>query len=252
MFSQHRVDAAGVLWIIAAMSTLATVVGYFLLGSMKYSRSRTMEVVRLHWPNGKWLVGAALSQWISGNLYILALGSAMGAVAVGALRSAQSIMGITHVVFLGLENVIPAEATRAHARGGRSELRQYLRKTAQFSFVATGLFGLVVSIDPNAVMALAFGEEFGAYGHLIWLFVLIYLLVSIGLSVRSGLRALNETRSIFTANVAAAILSIVTATYFTNTYGLLGAALGIFLVQIVIQTWTAADLLRRLTAGEGA
>src|SRR5437879_5905535 len=76
------------------------------------------EVFVRHWKISRWLAPSAFMQWSSGNLFAMAAPIYYGAAAAGILRAAQNIVGVAHIWFLGLDNVVPAEAARRmHSKG---------------------------------------------------------------------------------------------------------------------------------------
>ena len=66
-----------------------------------------------HVEQGKWFFMTAISQWWAGNLFVVASGVYLGAVALGALRLAQSLFGILNVILQTFENyVLPQTASK--------------------------------------------------------------------------------------------------------------------------------------------
>ena len=58
------------------------------------------------------VVSDGLMQWGAGNIFLIAAPVYYGAAASAMLRAASNIVGVAHVWFLGLENVVPAKAAR--------------------------------------------------------------------------------------------------------------------------------------------
>ncbi|NIP32882.1 MAG: hypothetical protein GWN62_25785, partial [Aliifodinibius sp.] len=77
----------------------------------------------------KWLIATAVLQWLNGNLLIVSAGALLGTAAVGALKAAQNLMGVTHILFKGLDNIVPVRAAQHHRAGGTEDLMRYLTKT---------------------------------------------------------------------------------------------------------------------------
>lgn len=200
-----------------------------------------------HWSNSKWLISSALLQWISGNYFTVSLGAISGTWAVGALRAAQNIMGITHILFQGLENVVPAGAARRLQLAGSKGLKKYLQHNAMFCTGVTLLFCLIISIFPRKLFLLIYGGQFTKYSYLLWWYVPIYFLISISLPLRSGLRALNKTRPIFVAYTVMSLFAMLSASFLVSQYGLVGAMIGTLGTQIILQGYLAFRLNKFLT-----
>ena len=235
LFRWSRVETAGVLWLIALTSAVAVLAGACTMGPLRFSRKRLHIVTAQHWGNSKWLVGSALIQWTSGNFFIVSLGAIAGAGPVGVLRAAQNIMGVTHILFQALENIVPSGAARALQANGHKGLSAYLWQVGGLCTGATALFCLLIALAPDWFFALFYGDSYSGYGYLLYWFTPIYLLISIGLPLRAGLRAMNNTRPIFVAYVLMTVFTLLSATLLIQVYGIYGAMIGILITQLILQ-----------------
>jgi hypothetical protein len=75
----------------------------------------------------RWLTGSALLTWTSSNLFVIAAPVYYGAAAAGVLKASQNLMGVTHVWFQGLDNVVPVETARRLREGGVRSMLAYTR-----------------------------------------------------------------------------------------------------------------------------
>ncbi|MEJ2202081.1 MAG: oligosaccharide flippase family protein, partial [Desulfuromonadaceae bacterium] len=139
LFNWTTLDTARVLWLIAGTSALAVVVSARHLWGGSVSRGSLRKVTGRHWTFSKWLFSAEAMRWLSGNLFVVCSGYYLGAAVVGALKASQNIMGVSHILFQGLENIVPARASRiAHSAGLKSMFR-YLGKVFVFGGAAVGM-----------------------------------------------------------------------------------------------------------------
>ena len=93
-----------------------------------FEMSNLKKTILLHFEYAKWLIGTALLQWLCGNFFIIAGGGILGTAAVGAIRIAQNVIGLTHVIFLAMENIVPVYAAKRFKAGGIRSLYQFLKK----------------------------------------------------------------------------------------------------------------------------
>lgn len=240
LFRWGRVETAGVLWLIALTSVVAVLAGACTMGPLRFSYKHLRIVATHHWGNSKWLVGSALIQWTSGNFFVVSLGAIAGAGPVGALRAAQNIMGVTHILFQALENVVPSGAARALRANGHKSLSAYLWQVGGLCTGATALFCLLIALAPDWFFALFYGDSYSGYGYLLWWFTPIYLLISIGLPLRAGLRAMNNTRPIFVAYVLMTVFTLLSALPIIEVYGISGAMMGILTTQLIFQGYVVS------------
>ena len=86
---------------------LSLVIGYSQIEKVSTSMAYKKLLLLKNWKFSKWLVYSAILQWGSGNFFILAAGAMLGSWSVGVIRVMQNTMGIFHVLFMALENILP-------------------------------------------------------------------------------------------------------------------------------------------------
>ena len=102
-----------------------------------------------HWQFGRWLAASKAMEWASGSLFLVAAGVLLGAGAVGALRAAQTLLGVTHILFQGLENIVPVQAAQRYHEDGLRALLRYLRRSGALLLAATAGVALVLAAAPE-------------------------------------------------------------------------------------------------------
>jgi len=226
LFFNTDLTTAGVLWIIAITSAMAVIIGWYQLNKLVFSRKKLLSVFKHHWVLSKWLIATAVLQWTSAHYFILVAGSLLGPVAVGALKAAQNIVGISNILYQGFENIVPASASRHFKNVGAKGLTQYLVKVAIFGGVANLIIAVSVSIFPEALLMFIFGEQYQGYGYILQLYALYYVVSFFSLPLRSGLRVIEMTKPIFLSYLLMSIFSLSFANIFVAYWGLEGAMIG--------------------------
>ncbi|MEL6864886.1 MAG: hypothetical protein AAFP19_10715, partial [Bacteroidota bacterium] len=193
------------------------------------------EISQKHYQFAKWLLGTALLQWASGNLFVLAAGAILGAVAIGAIRMVQNIMGLLHVLFLTMENVIPVKAAAHYREAGFAGLSRYLITVSWQMGLGILLLLSFVALFAPYLIGFLYGEEYVAYAFVLLGYCLIYILIFIGHPLRFALRTLEDTRPIFVAYVLSAGFSLMAAYPMVRAWGLYGFMLGLFVTQLIAQ-----------------
>jgi len=244
-------DGADILWLIGGASAAAVLIALPFLGHLAWRIGAFTGVCRRHWHFSKWMGASALLQWASANFFFIVAGAMLGAAAVGALRAAQALLGISFVFIQGLENVVPLRAAEHLTRGGKRALVAYLRRVAWLGGGATALVGLVAAIAPEFWLGLFFGESYVAYGHLLYWYAVIYVVIFASLPLRAGLRALERTRPIFLATVLAAVFSVTLAVPLIDTLGVMGAVVGLLIANLLLVAVFAGGLRREMGRDDG-
>jgi len=191
----------------------------------------------------KWLTASALLQWASGNLFIVAAGSVLGAAAVGAMKAAQNIVGVTHILFQGLENIVPIQASRHFSSGGMASLTRYLRKVTIAAAIFVIPLLVLALVFPAFWLELVYGAEYAEYAFVLQWYAVIYVVMLIVMPLRIALRAQENTRPIFQAYLAMSIFSVVCALPAATYLGLHGVLAGILVTYMLLMTITWRSLL---------
>ncbi len=250
LFWTMEINSAWVLWIIAGTSTVAVIVGLFGLEPLSWNKRVLRAVTVRHWHFSKWLIGAFFMRWMSGgNFFTIVAGVMLGASVVGVLKAAQNIVGIIHVLFQGLENIVPVQCSKFFKIEGAKGLMRYLRRVTLLGGAVTACITTIVFLFPEFLLGTLYGDELSQYGNVLRLFAILYLFTFFGLPVRSGLRALEHTRPIFSAHLLLTIISLITAYPIVEKFGLLGVMIGLIASQIIlfgVTAWAFAARVKKV------
>lgn len=233
LFLSVSLNTSVVLWVIAATSAVAVLAGVFSLGDISWGKGFLINTFFRHWQFSKWMTASALLQWTSGNFFIVVAGSILGAGAVGALKATQNIMAVSHILFQGLENIVPVRASQYYFQHGIGSLLDYLKKTLLWGGLATAVIALAAGAFPEIWLSLFYGTEYVDYGFMLQWYAGIYLLIFLGFPLRTGLRTLEMPKSIFFAYVFMTFFSLCLAKPIVNFWGIGGVMFGILGNQII-------------------
>jgi O-antigen/teichoic acid export membrane protein len=245
LFLLHRtghLNSATALWVMAGTSIFGLATGWFWMERLEFHWEWIKAVSRRHWRVSRWLTGSALLIWTSGNLFVLVAPVYYGAAAVGVLKASQNIMGVTHVWFQGLDNVVPVETARRLRDGGVHSMLAYIRSILVKWGGLTLLFAAIMAVAPGFWLRLIYGPEMVQYGYVLRLYALLYAIIFIGGPLRAGLQALEFTVPIFWSYLAMTAFAFAFAVPFAKWLGLNGTMLGMLGMQVLFQSIVAAAL----------
>lgn len=235
--------SASVLWAMALTSFLAMVHGALHFSRIQIVSAICSATIHRHWHFSKWLTASALLQWLSGNLFNVAAGSVLGAAAVGALRAVQNIVSINHILFQGLENIVPSQASRHFSSGGAPALSRYLiTVTVSAAVPVFAILGLALA-SPKFWLNLVYGAEYVAFGFVMKWYAGVYVFMLFALPLRCGLRAIENTRPIFRAYLFMSVFSTFCAIPAAKYLGLQGVVAGIMITYIILVLITGCSLV---------
>jgi O-antigen/teichoic acid export membrane protein len=238
-------NSATALWAMAGTSIVGLVAGWFWMEPLKFDRVWIRAVTRRHWSFSRWLGASALLQWTSSNLFLLSAPLYYGAAAAGVLKASQNLMGVTHVWFQGLENVVPVETARCLHEGGVRAMLAYTRSILVKWGGITLIFAIVMAAAPGFWLRLLYGSQMVQYGYVLRLYALLYVIVFIGGPLRAGLQALEFTVPVFWSYLAMTTLAFFFAIPMAKRLGLSGSLLGLLGAQILFQGIVGVSLLLR-------
>lgn len=198
------------------------------------------------WNYSRFLIGTSLLQWLSGNFFLITAAGVLGPVALGAIRIAQNVMGVMHVLLLTLENIVPLKAAETFHQKGSSETVKYVFKI--FIQAAIPFVGLLVPIALFRVeiLELIYGNSYVDYAFVLLTFCGIYVLIFIGTQLRFLIRTFERNNLIFYSYVATSILGLTTANFFVTKFQINGVLLGIALTQIIMVSFYLFSLKSEL------
>jgi O-antigen/teichoic acid export membrane protein len=246
LFLLHRVgylNSATALWVMAGTSIIGLLPAWLWVEHLEFNWVWIKAVSRRHWKISRWLGASSLLQWTSGNLFVLAAPIYYGASAVGALKASQVVMGVTHVWFQGLDNVVPVETARRLRQCGVHSMLVYTRSILLKWGGLTLLFAIVMAVAPSFWLGLIYGPQMVQYGYILRLYSLLYVIMFVGEPLRAGLQALEFTVPIFWSYLAMTTFAFVFAAPAAKWLGLNGTMLGLLGTQILFQGIVAVSLL---------
>lgn len=225
-------NSVSALWLLAAVAALASLAALPWLPPLKYSVGATLSAGLRGWHFSKWLVASTLLVWVINNLFFFSGGIFLGAAAVGAMRAAQNLVGMAHIVIEACVNVIPSRASREFTSGGRRRLIAYLKQVTIYGVAAIASLVVVFAIAPGFWLRFFFGSEFEAYGHLVRWWAAIEILIFLGLVIGTWYRTLESTKFIFYSIVLSAATSLALAYPLVTYFGVTGAVAGVLISNV--------------------
>lgn len=241
-------DVADPLWIVLISAVIGLLGIAARIGSVSLQRKHFLVVVRRHWRFSRWLGASAILQVISSQVFLVASGLILGTAAVGVLRACQNLMGLAQILFFGLQNVIPIRAGNHLRKSGIDGLVSYIKRATGGLELATGVIVCTFAITPEFWLSLLFGEQFTGNGHLVRWYAATYLVVALSFPLTGGLWALESTRPIFFCYAAATVVGFAVAYPLLVYFGIVGAAAGMLLTQVVMVIILFIGFVQRVRA----
>jgi O-antigen/teichoic acid export membrane protein len=189
--------------------------------------------IKQNWSYGKYLIATNLIQWTSSNFLLLSLGVILGTPAVGTVRLVQNLMGVLHVFFITIENVVPAKASFLLNRHSAAHFKTYFKQVIKKSSLLFGVIILTLWLLKAEILQVVYGIKFVENQDLFGWFIILYIFIFSGTLFQIYLKTTEANRSIFIAYLASLIASFLSSNYLIETYNLLGYVYGLMLFQLI-------------------
>lgn len=225
-------DATDALWIYAATSGAAAVIGALLLDRVEWEYDLFLTTLRRHWQFAKWFLLSEIMRWGTINLFFAVAGAVLGTVAVGAIRAAQLVLGFCNILIFGIENFAIVRASQHYREGGATALLTYIKRLTFYGGLLVGAIALIAAVAPGFWLSLI-KSEYMDYGYIVVWWSALHLVLFVGTPLDFGLRTIERTRTIFWASLGSAIVSVISVYPLISYFGITGAMAGILLIQIV-------------------
>ena len=243
---RHELTVSSALWIIGLTSLFSFLLSACMREPMRFDQRTVIAVARRHWTMVRWLVPSAVLQWASQNLILVFAPIFYGAAAAGALRACQNLVAVAHIWFLGLENVVPPEASKHLHERGVDGLLRYIWKVLREWGALTLVFMLIISVVPSFWLRLFYGAEFAGFGYVLRLYGLLYFITFLGVPLRGGLQAMEYVSPALWSYGVTTLFAASAAEPLARHLGLIGVLVGLILSQFLFQTILAMALLLRV------
>ena len=236
-----QLNLGSVFWLIAATSLLGLIPGWSFLRQAHASSALLMQNMRNHWRIGKWLAGSTMLQMTTSEGPFAVAGALLGAEVVGGLRATWNVLGMIHILFQGMDNLVPVQGAKIFATQGIDALTTYLKKFTLLGGSLTLFAMLVVVVFPEFWVKLFYGEEFLEYAWITRIQALIFILIFLAHPLMYGLRAVEYTKPEMHVNAVAALVGAVLVFPMTYWWGSAGNMLAYGLAQalLVYLLWKA-------------
>ena len=207
--------------------------GFLLLKPFHFNAASTKEWLKLHFRQGKWLVGTAVVQWWASNLFVVASGVYLGVQALGALRLGQSLFGILNLLLQTFENYVLPNAARL-LKESEIKAYHYIKKVslfAGFAFLPMLVLGFFAG---EQIIVLAGGIQYQSFGFVIQGLSLLYVFIYFAQPIRILMRIHVLNKFFFMGYLLTLGFAMITSNSLISTWGLSGVISGLIVSQLLL------------------
>jgi O-antigen/teichoic acid export membrane protein len=201
--------------------------------NLSFSSINIKNTITENWSFSKYLVGTALLQWVSGNFFIIVAGGLLGPVAIGAIRIAQNVVGVLHVLFSAMENIIPIKGAEILDKEGNTKTLKYFKKMLFKGGLVTLIVLVLIALLRTQIITLFYGDEYLEYVNVLLGFTGLYVLVFAGTIMGFVIRTFEMNNIFFWSYIITTIFSLLAADPIIRATGIYGVLIGLFITQLI-------------------
>lgn len=226
----NLVDAVNALWVISVTSGLAAVLGLCSMQAIAVDFHVSKRVLIRHWHFSKWLLIKTHLNQLTTYPLIWALGFFRGSEAVGILTACRNVVGVLHVAFLSLDNIIQPRASRVIATEGLETAIRFIQHITKWAAIPVITICLAAAIFPDKLISVFYGNVLVGHEEVLILFAAAYFLTFLEKPFSYVLLALEKTRTLAIVDGVKFLISITLCIPIVQSYGTTGVmALVVFL-----------------------
>jgi O-antigen/teichoic acid export membrane protein len=238
-------SAAAVYGAMGAACAMACLC-WLLLDSlpMRFSAAKVWTDWLRNWSFGKWAVMSQLTALVS---YVLPwlLASVHGTAETGELAACMTLVGLSNLFVMALNNLLMPKAARAFVAGGSQNLSRVLQKATLYTAVVLGPLCLGAFFAGNIVAEIVYGAAYADTGSLITILALATLTDAWGLMAGTGLWAMDRPAMSMLGDVVHLLVTLGVALWLVYPLGALGIAIAMLVGRTVgaVVRWFSLWLL---------
>lgn len=228
----HQLSLSSALQSILAAQFLSLMV-YIIRFKPLFSFNSLKDTFVALWVYSRYLLATSILQWSSGNYFIIVSATLLGPTAVGIVKIIQNLMGLLHIIFLALENLVPLKAASILNSGGENALFHYLKKTFVLLLIPILALISILQVFHEEIIGLVYGKVSEEVGGLLIAFSIIYLMVYLGTFFRFAIRTLEKNQLIFRSYLLTTAFSLILAKPIVSYWGVAGVIIGLAATQLI-------------------
>jgi O-antigen/teichoic acid export membrane protein len=190
------------------------------------------HLARSFWSLGRWALFTNLVGNFTTQAFPWTLAAFHGVGAAAALQSVVNLMGVSHPVMFGINNLIIPVAARVVADRGVAAARRAAFRQAMIGWVLLSPYYVGLALWPEAALRGFYGagSPYLALEAPLRLFVVAYVFVYLTCILGALLYGLGDSRATFLGHTAGAAAAVALGLPLTAAGGLLGASVGVIVV----------------------
>ena len=223
--------------IIFLIFVISNFVGIIIFSSqlkkLKFKSFYVINIFHNNYKIGKWLLLTAITQWFSGNLWIINSGVILGPYYLGIIRACQTILGVVNPLFQSFENIFPKEISKILTTGGKKLMHNYIINKMIISFIALSIICFPFMFFSEELLKFFYDVEISNYSYLLIFLFVIVPFRSMQYFPEYGLRSMLNTSPIFISYLLSTLPAVILSKVIISKYQIDGFIAGYYISALI-------------------
>jgi O-antigen/teichoic acid export membrane protein len=189
--------------------------------------SQSLADFKKNWAFGKWVFAGGLVWAISMNLYPWLLAVFHGTVSAGTWAACLGAVALGNPAVLGAQNFLGPKIAHVYAEEGARALRGFVLKASLAFALTMSLFGLGMMLVGGSLVALLYGDRYAGNGLVVTILAFNLAVSAVAFSFSRALYTVERADVELVVNLVGLFIMLSLGLWLVQSYGILGAALGL-------------------------
>jgi O-antigen/teichoic acid export membrane protein len=229
-----------------ACASTALVWAYLSRRDIALRPSGLGATIRQSWALGKWLFGGQIALLVQAYAANWLLAGIAGTATAGVYAACVSVVSVANPLILGISNISVPRAVLALNDEGRGKLwRQSIEDAVLLGLALAVVTAAFVLAGGRIMLVFFHGAAFEGRGQILAVLAAALLASGMGMPASNAMASMERTRESFYIVAGAAILTTLFVWRLTSAGGLVGAAYGVLLGNVIgtAAWWTALAMV---------
>jgi O-antigen/teichoic acid export membrane protein len=192
-------------------------------------------MVAARWHVSRWLLATSVSSWAGSQAYPFFAGPFVGAVGLGGLKAAQSLVTGPSIVLLQAGGSVGLpEASSGLEHGGLSRVRRVAGLVTLTTSLCIGLFAVLIFVAAPQLLGWVYGSQFVPYANTARIIAVAWVVNSLSGGSILILKVTRNTRALFNIGVVNMVTLIAGIVALSRSLGVNGTAWAMLISWTVV------------------
>ena len=225
---------ASLIWAGLAMASFFAIVFTFDRALILKTSTNILDVSARIWFFSKPMMSSTLLEFCNSNLLVFVAAGIHGAIAIGMLRLAQTIMGVANIGIQIVESLMPRKAILAFSSSENiNDFRAFIYMESKRVSLLVACLGVIITFASFFIIPAYFGDAYDQVLEISWLYVPLYMVISFKYPLEIGLKLLEKTSEILRANFLGFLINITLGFFLITKFSVHSVVLAILINQLI-------------------